>query len=133
RIRGAYEQAGAALSARWNGRAVLSEAFVHLDTRGKGNYQAPGLEGVAFEFHRIVFLPPAEDANSAGELVLSNPGSAPVWFDAVQIENRTEPGREMLVGLGGGYDTGTIGTPSPLPRQISRTWSRLRGSARLQH
>ncbi len=132
RVRGAVIASGGKLMIRYGGALVLGETLLMPDARGEGNFQAPSLGSVPLEFHRVVYLPPLAEG-AVNELTVSNPGSSAIWFDAMQIERRDRPNRTMLVGLGGGYVTGTTGSVSPLPREISRRWSTLRTSARLQY
>jgi hypothetical protein len=132
RIRGAYDRPGAALSVRLDKMAVWGEAFTYVDAKGKGNFQAADLGGTPTEFDRIIYLPP-QDQDKATALAVSNPGKAAVWFDAIQVEQRTAPARTMLMGLGGGFATGITGQHNPIPRELSRTWSTLRSSGRLNY
>lgn len=126
RIRGAYDRAGAALTASLGGSATWSEEFVYRESGGEVNL---GHEygGVPTEFTRIAFLAPSD----ATTLRLHNPGSAPIYFDAIQIESRTRPAPTMVIGLHTGvelaYDRKTALTPETtknwtIMRATSRTW-----------
>jgi hypothetical protein len=120
RIRGAYKASGAALKATLGTETILNESFVYIDTSGPSNFNH-NLVGVPTEFTRIVFIPPS--AVGASALLVSNPGNKPVYFDAMQIERRTEPAPQRWIGLGAGYGNN-------YPAEISRTWSAIRMSLR---
>jgi hypothetical protein len=120
RIRGAYGGNGAILKATLGHNVVLNESFVYIDSNSPGNFNH-NLVDVPAEFTRIVFLPPM--ASDRATLTLSNPGTQPIYFDALQIESRTEPGPIRSLGLGAGYGNN-------YPAEISQTWSAMRTSLR---
>lgn len=93
RIRCAIRNDDAGVAASADGVPLLCERLI-----------APGATGPAadprtdppIELTRCVFLPPGP----ATDIRLSNPGSAPLWFDAVQLETRGPDGAgEMRIGL----------------------------------
>lgn len=129
RARVAFLKTGAVLHASVGGRDVIRERFTYFDVAGETNYQAPGLLGVAAETQRVAFI--GNEIN--GPLVIRNAGAEPLWFDAVQIETRETPARPMMIGLGAGYEAGTIGQRAAIPREVSSRWPRVRGNARLQY
>lgn len=119
RVRGAYKATGAALKAALGSQVVLNESFVYIDTSGPSNFNH-NLVGVASEFTRIVFIPPASPSPTV--LTLSNPGKSAIYFDAVQIERRTQPAPVRWIGLGGGNGN--------YPAELAKTWSAARMSLR---
>ncbi len=129
RVRGGFAKTGAALRADVGAQTVWNEAFTSIDAGGSGNYSAPNIADVPAEFHRIVFITPDAAGNT---LTLSNPGSEPVYFDAVQIETRSQPAPEMILGLGVGQRASYPGYTSPIPAQTTQGWSAIRATSRLQ-
>lgn len=123
RIRGAYNASDAALQADFGAQTVLSESFNYLDSSGAGNISAPDLVDVPAEFHRAVFLPP----NGAKTLVLSNPGTKTLYFDALQIETRPNGAPRMLLGLGAPFNM-TRGGKTAIPTEVSKTWGSVRAA-----
>jgi hypothetical protein len=125
RVRGAFLESDAGLMAAVGGTVLLNERFVYTYACAPGNFSGD-LSGMAVEFTRIVFVPP-DALRGVGELVLSNPGTRPVWFDAVQLERQVRPGRGRCLGLGAGqhernhYDSA-----------LARTWGGIRTSLRTQ-
>ena len=130
RIRGAFSATGAGLTVRLGDAVVLSEIYNHVNAGGPGNYDAPDLRDVAAEFTRILYLPPA--AAGATTLTLTNCGTQPVFFDAIQIEERAAPGPEMIIGLNQGFGWSYPGKKNPIPAEISARWGPLRAGIRSQ-
>jgi len=128
RIRGAFNADGAGLRANFGPETVMNERFSFLDASGSGNLSAPNLVDVPAEFHRVVWLPPT----NAKTLVLSNPGKAPVYFDALQIESRSQPAPLMVLGLNAPFTLGR-GGKSSIPQSVSQTWGSMRASIRTQN
>lgn len=124
RVRGAFEKTGAALRVLVDDIPQWNERLNAVDASGKGNWGVQDIGNAATEFHRVVFLPGAA-AGSA--LELSNPGSEPVFFDALQLESRSA-GRPRLSSLNYGYHGGwpeSLPTPPP----VTRGWPHFRVSA----
>lgn len=118
RIRGAYSATGAGLKASWGTTVVLNENFSYLvgPDSNAGRY-----ENLPTEFTRIIFLPPDPSVQT---LTLENTGQQPVYFDAVQVERRTQPAPDMVIALNSG------GHPSSLPKDLAKDWGPLRHSLR---
>ncbi|HVF09427.1 MAG TPA: hypothetical protein VNA16_01415, partial [Abditibacteriaceae bacterium] len=125
RIRGGFAASGAGLCATLGETTVWNETFVYVDTGGPGNYGATEVGNLPATFTRIVYLPP--DAGAARVLTLSNPGTQPVYFDAVQIESRTKPNPAEVLGL----MLIDVGGKPNVPVELSRQWSLVRGDARI--
>ncbi len=126
RVRGAYAASGSGLSAKFGNTIVWNELFTYLDAGGLGNISAPDLSGVAAEFTRIVFLPPDDKATT---LTLANPGTQPVFFDAVQIEQRPQSSPTMVIGLNG---MAAFGGKNTVPMELTRQWGSIRANIRTQ-
>ncbi len=123
RIRGAYNQTGAALRADFGADTVWNEGFLYIDASGQGNTGAPDLVDVPAEFHRATYLP----SNGAKTLTLSNPGTKPLYFDAVQIEVRPQGAPRMLLGLGAPFSIVRNGKTT-IPPEVSKTWGSIRAA-----
>jgi hypothetical protein len=117
RIRGAYTASGAGLKASWGAAVVHNETFIYLAGPDAGRDN-----GVPTEFTRIIFLPPA--SSPVQTLTIENPGQAPVYFDAVQVERRTRPAPDTVISLNAGSH------PRALPEDLAQTWGPLRDSLR---
>lgn len=102
---------------------VWNEGFLYLDASGAGNTNAPDLVDVPAEFHRAVYLP----NNGAKTLTISNPGTQPLYFDAVQIETRPDGAPRMLLGLGAPFLM-TRGGKTAIPRSVSQSWGSVRAA-----
>ncbi len=126
RIRGAFARTGAGLAARLGDTLLHSERFVYRLSAGTVNISFE-YGGAPNEFMRLCFVPPP--AAAAHMLVLSNPGSETVFFDAIQVERRTQPARAMGVGLGNGVFLAYDG-PTRLTPEICRDWSYFRCASR---
>ena len=130
RVRGAYATSDAALKISVGEQVLWHESFVHHTDKGAQNFFGYG--AVPIEFQRVAFIPPSITGQT---LVLANPGTKPLYFDAVQIESRPATGRSFAIGLGaGGSETGggKFG-PNPLSSELTRTWSNNRFSSRTQY
>ena len=124
RIRGGYAQTGAGLKVAVGDTILWNETFIRIDTLAPENYSA-NLAFTPPEFTRIVFIP--SDAISTNRLLtISNPGSAPVSFDAMQLEHQPHP-RSRSIGLGAGQDG-----PNNYPASEAVRWGGLRTSLRSQ-
>lgn len=128
RARFAYLKSGAVLHASIGETTVLRERLSYYDASGQGNYDAPGLTGVAAEIQRVAYA----GESVSGKLQLANEGTEPLWFDAVQLETRPAA-RPMSLGLGAGQEVGLQGIKSPIDPAITHTWPRVRASARLNN
>lgn len=92
RIRGAVRGDDAGIAAYADGAPLLCERLIATGASGQA---ADPRTDPPIELTRCAFLPPGP----AMELRLSNPGTAPLWFDAVQIETRG-PGCAGPLGIG---------------------------------
>ncbi len=122
RVRGAFARSGAALTVRLGDIVLLNEQFIYRLSEGVVNISF-AYNGAPNEFTRVRVLPPA--AGAARTLVLSNPGTQPLYFDAIQIERRSEPARAMGLGLGNGVGL-AYGQPTKLTPEICKDWSYFR-------
>ena len=124
RVRGGFDASGAGLKLELhhqNGARLLwNEIFTSIDARSAGNFN-PSLAGLPTEWTRLIFVP-AEGAPQT--LTVSNPGTQPVYFDALQLETRTAPPPQRIVGLGAGT--------SSIARETSRSWTNIRVNPRPQ-
>ena len=118
RIRGAYAATGAGLKATWGTTVLLNEEFSYLVSP---DFVAGRYTNLPTEFTRIIFLPPDSSAHT---LTLENTGQQPVYFDAVQVERRTQPSPDMVIALNSGNN------PASLPKDLAKDWGPLRHSVR---
>ncbi|MBM4049095.1 MAG: hypothetical protein FJ279_28680, partial [Planctomycetes bacterium] len=125
RVRGAFQLSGAGLAADWNGQTVWNELLNYVDLSGPGNFGSADLGGTPAEFHRTLFLPPAESA----KLTLSNPGRQPLYFDAAQVETRPAPGPKRVIGA----HLTDFGDTSIISKDFSRQWGLIRVDLRGQY
>ncbi len=123
RLRGAYGSNGAELKVVSNGKTLWHEQFVHHVAKGKQNMGMFDYGVQPYEFHRIAFMPIEARGKT---LTLSNPGTQTLYFDAVQVEARSPAGMKRVLGLGSGVK------PTPIPRNITSTWSSIRSTIRTQ-
>lgn len=120
RVRGAFNEDGAVLKIATDSTVLWHENLTFIDAMGESNWgMLKG--GEPIEFNRIVFLP--EPARS---LTIANTGTAPFFFDAVQVEQRTA-GPDVFVGLGIGDQPGL-----PVDEAESQAWPCVRASMRFQ-
>lgn len=91
RVRCAHTASDAGLLASLDGRAVISERLIYLPPGGGAG--DPARDPPA-EITRCAFVSPG----GAGVLELANPGTAPLWFDAVQLERRPRGGGAVCIG-----------------------------------
>lgn len=126
RLRLTFSGSDAGIAAAIGGRSLLSELFVWHDLTGAGNNQVQTASPV--DVNRIVCIPPGV----AGELVLSNPGTKPVLFDAVQVETRPVDPPAVLVGFNASMGMTWPGGKHVLPEGVGRGWGAVRQTLRLQ-
>ncbi|MBC8035188.1 MAG: S-layer homology domain-containing protein [Chitinophagaceae bacterium] len=133
RIRGAYGETGAGLKAELHGSQLLmNELFIHNNTDLTKTNQYT-LKPV--EFMRNMYIQPGEWSVQDSILTLTNPGTKPVYFDAIQIEYRTKASPDMIIGLGNAQTNtypATAGTAN-IPLELSKDWGVVRTSARTQY
>jgi hypothetical protein len=130
RIRGAYTRSGAGLKVTQGPTVLWNELFTYIDGGEQGNMKALSIVEVPAEFTRIIFLPPAAGSSS---VTLANCGAHPVYFDAVQVEDRTQPTPQMIVGLNGQNPfSGGQHIVNTVPVELSRHWSVIRANIRTQ-
>ena len=129
RVRGGFGATGAGLRAQIGEQTLWNETFEYIDAGGAGNFSAPNIANVPAEFHRIIFLAPDVSGQT---LTLHNPGKKPVYFDAIQIETRSAPAPEMIMGLGMGQRASYPNNPSPIAPEITNSWTAIRAVSRLQ-
>jgi hypothetical protein len=130
RIRCAYTASDAGVQARLGAHLLLNELLVYVGTSGESNFTGSRLSNQAIETNRIVFVPPGP----AAALELTDPGSQPVWFDAIQVEQRPTGGSPVLYGwyaAAVATQPGAVGKFTPPPG--SETFGALRVDARLNH
>lgn len=126
RVRLGFSMGGAALSAAIGQSLLLNERFIAHDASGVSNNHVRSAQPV--EINRIVCIPP----DATGDLVLANPGTQEITFDAVQIERRPEGTPGVLVGFNAGMGMTQPGGISAVPPGIGRTWGAVRQTLRLQ-
>ncbi|MDF3127673.1 hypothetical protein P0Y35_00545 [Kiritimatiellaeota bacterium B1221] len=119
RIRFAYDATYAGLRVSVDGKDVMNELYVYNDPSGESNHTVNRYSGVPVEMTRVLYVP-----FTGKTLCLENPGSKPVYLDAVQVERRTQPAPERWVGTGAGYHRGS--GKHPIPTEVSQRWSVLR-------
>ncbi|MBI4976538.1 MAG: hypothetical protein HZC28_03605 [Spirochaetes bacterium] len=128
RVRAGANMGGAGLSLTVGGVTVLSEEYTILDPGGPGNFTTI-LPDTMLELTRISFLP---DWKAGDMLVVANPGRAPVYFDALQIERRTGEAPPMIIGLGAGFSSTLPGTKTALTAEYGRRLTTMRCTTRGQ-
>jgi hypothetical protein len=126
RVRFAYNRSYAGLKISVDGHVLLNELFLYQIASGDSNHSSNRYRDVPVETQRIFFLPVRGE-----KLVVQNPGSAPLYLDALQIERRTKPAPERWVGTGVGMSS-SYGAPSPIPKEVSARWSLIRMGPRTQ-
>ena len=128
RLRMAVAVSGPALSVRMGDLPLWNETFLKVDDATVVDL-GHGYGGVPTELTRTIFIP--SNARSATTLQIHNPGTQTLFFDAIQIEQRTQPDRRMELGLHTGvelaYDKKTSFTPDMVKpwsvmRCTTRTW-----------
>ncbi|HAU39092.1 MAG TPA: hypothetical protein DCX07_15435 [Phycisphaerales bacterium] len=127
RIRGAFAQTGAGLSAQADDTLLHNELLVYRLSVGTVNLSFH-YKDAPNEFNRILYLPPS--AGKARTLVISNPGTQTLFLDAIQIERRTKPARKMGLGLGNGVHL-AFDRPTRLTPEICKDWSYFRCATRM--
>lgn len=128
RVRFAYTQDDAALVAAIDGRPVIAEQFLYVASTGTSNWGGDQLANQPTEISRCAFVPPGD----TGQLVLTNPGRSPIWFDAMQLERRTTSYRDpVLLGWYSAISASRLHGAFTVPAD-SATYGALRCDARLQ-
>ncbi len=143
RLRFCFVNTGAGLKVKLGDSILLNEQFICMDASGPGNFCSYAA-GQPVETNRILYIT-ASSKNST-ELEISNPGTCPVYFDAVQIETRPKPAPERWIGLNGGILWGgtleelrklpdmTKGdTKNSLTEGSGKNWSTMRCTIRAQY
>ncbi|MEM9753065.1 MAG: hypothetical protein AAF916_06730 [Planctomycetota bacterium] len=91
RARVSFDRSRAGLCVLWDDVVVWNELFVHADASGDGNHTPGAYDEVPGEVTRLIALP-----ERAETITMTNPGEAPLHFDAVQLEPAdTKPARWM--------------------------------------
>ncbi len=131
RVRGAFQEGGAGLGVRVGDMIAWSEIFNFVDAGGPGNFQASDLKDVPAEFTRIIYLPMTHTPDKQQAVTIFNPGSLPVFFDALQVEviNGEQP--RWKIGFNGGFQNVRAGEPSPIDPAKSQLWSGMRGDSQM--
>ncbi len=124
RIRLAYNATHAGIKIAVDQDSVLNELYVYNDPTGESNNSLNVYSGLPVEITRLVFLP-----HKGSTLTLSNPGSQPLYLDALQIETRTQPTPERWMGTGGGGFRLKPEQQNKIPLEVSKKWSVLRAGA----
>jgi hypothetical protein len=127
RIRLGFSAGDAGLSATIGGLLLLNERFLVHDASGVSNNHVRSAQPV--EINRIVCIPP----DATGDLVLGNPGSQEITFDAVQIERRPQGTPGVLVGFNASMGMTQPGGSYTVPPALGRTWGAVRQTLRLQY
>jgi hypothetical protein len=127
RIRLAFSASDAALSATIGRHSLIAETFIAHDASGTSNNHVQVSRPI--EINRIVCVPP----DATGDLVLGNPGSQEISFDAVQIERRPSGTPGVLVGFNASMGMTQPGGAFTVPVERSRTWGAVRTTMRLQY
>lgn len=116
RVRAALADTQVGLKVTTGDRTVWNELFAYSVVGDGGNSPV--------EFQRRIFLPASEAKN----LVLSNPGTHPLYFDAVQIENAPPRPVRWITSMDASSNQWTLSGPVNLPHEFTREWSGLRST-----
>ncbi|HBC88902.1 MAG TPA: hypothetical protein DCZ94_18320 [Lentisphaeria bacterium] len=143
RARFCFVDPGTGLKAKLGDAVLIDELFVCMDASGPGNFSDYASKQ-PIDTNRILYIP--STAKQATELEISNPGTASIYFDAVQIETRPKPAPERWIGLNGGILWGgtleelrklpdmTKGdTRNSLTEGGGKNWSTMRCTIRSQY
>lgn len=123
RVRGGYSKSGAGLRIDAGGQAFWNELFVQVDATGAGNF-AKKIEGeLPTEFQRVCFVAPGQD----GLVRVSNPGDAPLYFDAIQLERHPSTGEPVYIGP---MQTDLSSTQDKVSRELTSQWNLVRCNVR---
>ena len=123
RVRGAVANSDAGLKISVAGQTLWNELFSYIEAGGAGNTFAVDLSGLPMEFNRIVPIVPG----AARALTLSNAGTQPLYFDAVQLESRASS-PAWIVGMNAGFNQARFRGPYNLPAQYPRAWTSVRAA-----
>lgn len=127
RLRGAFNAGHAGLKVETAGTVLLNETFVYSEASSESNHTSGTYTDAPVEFHRVLFVPAA-----GGELRLSNPGTAPVYFDAAQLETHPAPAPERWIGQYAGFASSMPDGVNTIPVEKTRAWSVMRCDLRGQ-
>jgi len=119
RIRGAYLGAGAGLRVAAGKQVCWNEIFVPIDATGAGNFSSKTEGRLPIEFQRVAFVP------RSGSVVISNPGTEPLYFDAVQFEDIE--GEPVFIGP---MQTDLSPNTAKVPVTLTREWNLVRCNIR---
>ncbi len=127
RYRIAYNKDSSGLCIAVGKHILLNELFVYLDTGEGGNFSAPSYVDKPIEMHRIAYLP-AEIWAGNQAITLSNPGTEPIYFDAIQLETAPTP-RDWRIGLGGPWRHRRTSPKPNVSTKYTKTWPNMRTGA----
>ncbi len=143
RVRFCFVDTGAGLKAKLGDTTLIDELFICMDASGPGNFSDYASKQ-PIDTNRILYIP--STAKQATELEISNPGTSPIYFDAVQIETRPKPAPERWIGLNGGIlwgpvleelrkspDMSNVDVKNSLTGELGGNWSRMRCTIRSQY
>ncbi len=125
RVRGAVAESGSVLKVAAGKEVLWNESIAYLDVGKVGNMGNTDLSGVPLEWNRRVFVPPSK----AKTLILSNPGTKPLYFDAVQLENAPPKPVRWMTGMNASYNQFSLDGRVNLPRELTSEWSGIRGTS----
>lgn len=133
RVRGAYAASDAGLRIMLGDELLLNELFLYNNMTSDSNGNATTVQKPD-EFTRIVFIPSGKWDKKSAVLTLHNPGTRPIYFDAIQAE-RSANKPEMMIGMGNSLSNTRIETAgsAAIPVTESQKWSTVRTSLRLQY
>jgi hypothetical protein len=127
RYRVAYDKDASGLQFKIGKHVLLNELFNYLDTGEGGNFSAPSYVDKPIEMHRLAYLP-ADIWAGNQTLTISNPGTQPIYFDAIQLE--TAPiARDWRIGLGGPWRHRRSSPKPNVSTQYTKTWPNMRTGA----
>ncbi|MFG0248232.1 MAG: hypothetical protein ACF8OB_05040 [Phycisphaeraceae bacterium JB051] len=127
RYRIAYNKDASGLCIAVGKHILLNELFVYLDTGDGGNFSAPSYVEKPIEMHRLAYLP-AEIWEGNQTITLSNPGTEPIYFDAIQLETAPTP-RDWRIGLGGPWRHRRTSPKPNVSTKYTKTWPNMRTGA----
>lgn len=119
RIRGAYLGSGAGLRVAAGKQVCWNETFVPIDATGAGNFSSKTEGRLPIEFQRVTFVP------LDGAVVISNPGTEPLYFDAIQLEHIS--GEPVFIGP---MQTDLSPNTTKVPVTLTREWNLVRCNMR---
>jgi hypothetical protein len=128
RMRYAYNQTNAGLKVVMGGVVLMNEIFQYESATGESNFSFGIYESVPAEVTRRLFIPKSDST-----LIVSNPGTKPIYFDAIQIEQPTQDEPDRWIGMQGGFKASfPDGPASPIPGAVTHAWSVMRVDSRSQ-